>query len=77
MPQVYIELCWLTECVTGTFWLTDRDKVFKTGRMVCLATHRLVRNNLTKTYKVIVEHRFWAKETSQQIAQLKRPAANK
>jgi len=20
-----VSLCWLTKCVTGTFWLTDRD----------------------------------------------------
>jgi len=20
-----VSLCWLTECLTGTFWLTDRD----------------------------------------------------
>jgi len=20
-----VGLCWLTECVTGTFWLTDRE----------------------------------------------------
>jgi len=40
-----VELSWLTECLTGTFWLTDLDKAFKTGtvpaktgRMVCLGT---------------------------------------
>jgi len=27
----YVWLCWLTECLTGTFWLTDRDKAFKPG----------------------------------------------
>jgi len=31
-----VGLYWLTECQTGTFSLTGRDKAFKTGRMVCL-----------------------------------------
>jgi len=26
-----VGLSWLTECLTGTFWLTDRDKAVKTG----------------------------------------------
>jgi len=29
VPGVW--LCWLTECVTGTFSLTDRDKAWKAG----------------------------------------------
>ena len=42
---------WLNECLTGTFWMTDRDKVFKPGlswlkrdvaySMVCLAISSL------------------------------------
>jgi len=38
-----VGLSWLTECLPGTFWLTDRDKALetgsapaKTGRMVSL-----------------------------------------
>jgi len=23
--NIRVRLCWLTECLTGTFWLTDRD----------------------------------------------------
>jgi len=26
-----VGLSWLTECPTGTIWLTDRDKALKTG----------------------------------------------
>jgi len=41
-----VGLSWLTEWLTGTFWLTGRDKTLKTGtvpaktgRMVCLVIH--------------------------------------
>jgi len=40
--------CWLTESVTGTFWLTDRDKALKPGlsrlkRDVWYASTRVLR----------------------------------
>jgi len=46
----YVGLSWLIECLTGTFWLADRDKALKTatvpaetGRMVlvCLSIRGL------------------------------------
>jgi len=30
-----VELCWLIQCVTGTFWLTDRDAGTKPQNRVC------------------------------------------
>jgi len=39
-----VGLSWLTECLTGTFWLTDRDKALKTGTILA-KTRRMVKPN--------------------------------
>jgi len=65
-----VGLSWLAECLTGTFWLTDRDKALKTGtvpaetgRMACPSN----KSNRVFSKHVLPSQKVMAQECSDKI----------